>query len=84
MRSFCYFAFNHSVPVCPNLYSTNLYNSLRTCPILVLVLSTLFHDVFMSLIHGFSAAIVLSHINLLHGQRIENTYYCRRVYSSVA
>jgi hypothetical protein len=39
----CYFAFNHSVLLCPNLYSTNLHNSLRTCSILVLVLSTALH-----------------------------------------
>jgi hypothetical protein len=41
MKSTCYFVFNHSVLLCPNLYATNLHNSLRICSILVLlVLST--------------------------------------------
>jgi hypothetical protein len=40
MKSSCYFVFNHPVRLCPNLYSTNLHNSLRTCSILILVLST--------------------------------------------
>jgi hypothetical protein len=31
---------SHSVLLCRNLYSTNLHNSLRTCSILLLVLST--------------------------------------------
>jgi hypothetical protein len=35
-----YFVFNHSELLCPNLYSTNLHNSLRTCSILVFILST--------------------------------------------
>jgi hypothetical protein len=35
----CHFVFNHFVLLCPNLYSTNIHNSLRTCSILVLVLS---------------------------------------------
>jgi hypothetical protein len=39
MKSSCYFFFHHSVLICPNLYSTNLRNSLRTCSILVIVLS---------------------------------------------
>jgi hypothetical protein len=43
MKSSCYFVFNHSALLCPNLYSNNLYNSLRTCSILVLVLSTALH-----------------------------------------
>jgi hypothetical protein len=60
MKSSCYFIFNHSVLLCPYLYSINLHNSLRTHSILVLVLSTaepswtLFHDGFVSLTHGFS------------------------------
>jgi hypothetical protein len=28
MKSSCYFVFNHSVLLCPNLYSTDLHNSL--------------------------------------------------------
>jgi hypothetical protein len=40
MKSSYYFVFNHSVLLCPNLYSTNLHNSLRTCSILVRILST--------------------------------------------
>jgi hypothetical protein len=40
MKSSCYFVFNHSVLLCPNLYSTNFHNSLRTWSILILVLST--------------------------------------------
>jgi hypothetical protein len=40
MKPSYYFVFNHSVLLCPNLYSTNLHTSLRTCSILVLVLST--------------------------------------------
>jgi hypothetical protein len=61
MKSSCYFVFSHSVLLCPNLYSIKLHNSLRTCSILVLVLSTAkpswtpFCDGFVSLIHGFSA-----------------------------
>jgi hypothetical protein len=53
-------------------------------------LSTVFHDGFVSLTHGSSAATtrklpLLAPINLRHGSRIENTfYYCRRIYSSVA
>jgi hypothetical protein len=39
MRS-SYFIFNHSVLICPNPYSIDLHNSLRTRSILVLVLST--------------------------------------------
>jgi hypothetical protein len=39
----CHFVFNHYVLLCPNLYSTNLHNSLRTCSTLVLVLSTALH-----------------------------------------
>jgi hypothetical protein len=37
MKSAWHFIFNHSVLLCPNLYSTNLHNSLRTCSILALV-----------------------------------------------
>jgi hypothetical protein len=44
MKSSRYFVFNHSVLLCPNLYSINLQNSLRTCCILVLVLSTALHS----------------------------------------
>jgi hypothetical protein len=40
MKSSCCFVFNHSVLLCPNVYSTNLHNSLTTCSILVLVFST--------------------------------------------
>jgi hypothetical protein len=40
MKSSCYFVFSHPVLLCPNLYSINLHNSLRTRSILVLVLST--------------------------------------------
>jgi hypothetical protein len=40
MKSYFYFVFNHSVLLSPNLYSIKFYNSLRTCSILVLVLST--------------------------------------------
>jgi hypothetical protein len=40
MKSSCYFFFNHSVLLCPNLYSINLHNSLRTRSILILVLLT--------------------------------------------
>jgi hypothetical protein len=40
MKSPCYFVFNHCIVLCPNLYSINLHNSLRTRSILVLVLST--------------------------------------------
>jgi hypothetical protein len=40
MESSCYFVFSHSVLVCPDLYSTNLHNSLRTCSIPARVLST--------------------------------------------
>jgi hypothetical protein len=40
MKSSCYFVFSHSVLLCPNLYSINLHNSLKTCSILILVLST--------------------------------------------
>jgi hypothetical protein len=40
MKSSCYFLFNHSVLLCPNLYSINPHNSLRTCSILVPVPST--------------------------------------------
>jgi hypothetical protein len=43
MNSSCYFIFNHSVCLCPNLYSINLHNSQTTCSILVLVLSTALH-----------------------------------------
>jgi hypothetical protein len=59
MKSLCYFVFNHSVFLCPNLYSINLHSSLTTRSILVLVLSTaepswtLFRDGFMSLTHGY-------------------------------
>jgi hypothetical protein len=54
-----------------------------------LILTTLFHDGFVSLTHGFSAATtrkrpLLSPLNLRHGPRKENTFvYCRRVYSSL-
>jgi hypothetical protein len=48
MKSSFYFIFNHSVLLCPNLYSTNLHNSLTTCSILVLVLSNALHS------HGLS------------------------------
>jgi hypothetical protein len=40
MKPSCYFIFNQSVLLCPNMYATNLHNSLRTCSILILVLST--------------------------------------------
>jgi hypothetical protein len=40
MKSSCYFVFNHSVLLCPNLYSVKLHNTLSTRSILVLVLST--------------------------------------------
>jgi hypothetical protein len=40
MKSSCYFIFNHSSLHCPNQYSINLHNSLRTHSILVLALST--------------------------------------------
>jgi hypothetical protein len=57
----CYFVFSQSVLLFLNMCSINLHNSLRTCSILVLVLSaaepslTLFRDGFVSLTHGFSA-----------------------------
>jgi hypothetical protein len=56
----CYFVFNRSVLLCPNLYSVNPHNSRRTRYILVLVHSTaetiwtLSRDGFVSLTHGFS------------------------------
>jgi hypothetical protein len=53
---FCYFVFNHSTLLYPNMYSTNPHNSLRTCSILVLVFSTLFHEGLVSVTHGFLAA----------------------------
>jgi hypothetical protein len=76
-ESSCYLAFSHSVLLCPNLYSINLHNSLRTRSILVLLLSTaepsltLFPDGFVSLTRGFSAMtyykrLSLSPINLRH------------------
>jgi hypothetical protein len=40
MKSSCYFAFSHSVLLCPNMYSTNLHNLPRTRSIIVLVPST--------------------------------------------
>jgi hypothetical protein len=40
LKSSCYFVFSHSVPLCPNLYSTTHRSSLKTYSILVLVLST--------------------------------------------
>jgi hypothetical protein len=43
MKSSRYFVFNHSVLLCPNLYSANLHNSLRTRPILFFVPSTALH-----------------------------------------
>jgi hypothetical protein len=56
-----YFGFNHSVLLCPNLYSINLHNSLRTRSNLDLVLSTaepswtLFRDGYVSLTHGLTS-----------------------------
>jgi hypothetical protein len=61
MKFSSYFVFNHCVLLCPNLYSVNLRNSLRTRCILILVPPTsepswtLFHDSFVSLTQGFSA-----------------------------
>jgi hypothetical protein len=40
MKYSCYFSLNHSVFLCPNLYSTYFHNALRTCSILILVLSS--------------------------------------------
>jgi hypothetical protein len=33
MKSSCYFVFNHSVLLCPNLYSIDLHNLLRHAPL---------------------------------------------------
>jgi hypothetical protein len=61
MKSSCYFIFNHSVLIYPNLYLINLHSSLRTRSILVLVLSTtetfwaFFCDGFVSLTQCLSA-----------------------------
>jgi hypothetical protein len=63
MKSSCYVVFSPSVLLCPNLYSINPHNPLRTRSILVLI--------FVWLTHGFSAMTdckrpSLSPINFRH------------------
>jgi hypothetical protein len=94
IKSSCYLFSNHSILLCPNLYSNNLHNSLRTRSVLVFVLSTAETSwtLFSWRLHVLDSSF-LSYDWLqmtftvpykpLHGPH-RNTYYCRRDCSSVA